>query len=207
MRLPTSLLLALLLLVLAVPAAHALRVDALPLTLPDNPADHLAQVEPDPEEYDRATHCSRAPKPGMTAFVAWLGRNAEGTSWGTYRCELWGEGEASLHAEGRAVDWHLDSRVPAQRAAGKRLVAVLLAPDSAGNPHALARRMGVQEIIWDCSYWSAGGDDFDPYSPCFGKDGRRRKRVSPTVGHLDHVHIGLTKAGAMRRTSWWQQGR
>ncbi len=207
MRLPTSLLLALLLLALAVPAAHALRIDALALELPDNPAEHLVQVEPDPEEYDRATRCSRTPKPGMTAFVAWLGRNTVGSSWGTFRCELWGKGEASLHAEGRAVDWHLDSRVPAQRASGKRLVAMLLAPDSAGNPRALARRMGVQEIIWDCSYWSAGGDDFGPYAPCFGKSGQRRKRVDATVGHLDHIHIGLSKAGAMRRTSWWQQGR
>ena len=30
-----------------------------------------------------------------------------------------------------------------------------------------------------------------------------RKRVDPTVGHRDHLHIGMSKAGAARRTSFW----
>lgn len=206
MRRPLPLLLAPLLLALLVPTAQAVRVDALGNAGIANPVEQLAQVAPDPEEYDPATHCNAAPKPGMTAFVAWLGRHSAGTSWGTYRCEKWGEHEASLHAEARAVDWHLDSRDRVQRAAGKRLITLLLASDSAGNPHALARRMGVQEIIWDCSYWGAGSADFGPYAPCFSEDGKRRERVSPTVGHLDHIHLGLSKAGAAKRTSWWRQG-
>ena len=208
MRSLRPLLLALLALAVLAPGAQAIRIG--PLTaepVPHNPVERLATLDPDPEEYDPATHCSPAPRPGMTAFVAWLQRNSAGTSWGTYRCERWGKREASLHAEGRAVDWHLDSRNPAGRRAGKKLIALLLAPDSRGNQHALARRMGVQEIIWDCSYWGAGSPDFGPYGPCFGKDGTRRKRVNATVGHLDHLHIGLSKAGAARRTSWWRQGR
>jgi hypothetical protein len=63
--------------------------------------------------------------------------------------------------------------------------------------------MGVEEIIWDCSYWGAGMDDFEPYSPCFSKNGERRKHVDPTVGHLNHLHIGVSKAGAAKRTSFW----
>ncbi len=201
-------LLLLLLAALAGPAtAQAIRVAALPPIPGANPAEALAALPPDPEQYDPATHCSPTPRPGMTALVAWLGRTTPGTSWGTFRCELWGPGQASLHAEGRAVDWHLDSRDPAQRRAGKRLIALLLATDSAGTPHALARRMGVEELIWDCSYWGAGSEDFGPYRPCFGKDGTRRKRVNPTVGHLDHVHIGLSKAGAAKRTSFWRAPR
>lgn len=193
----------LVLLLLAFPAsAQAIRVAGLPLEIA-TPADQLVHVAVDPEEYDPATRCTTAPKPGMTSLVAWLGRNSRGTSWGTFRCERWGDGEASLHAEGRAVDWHLDSRDPAQRADGKRLIALLLAPDAAGNAHALARRMGVQELIWDCSYWSAGQADFSPYRPCFNRDGERRRRVGATLGHLDHVHIGLSKAGAAKRTTWW----
>jgi len=201
---PTSLLLSLLALALLAPSAGAVRVAALTPEVPASPAEHLARLAPDLEEYDRATGCSRAPRLGMSAFGAWLTRTTTGSSWGTYRCERWGDGTASLHAEGRAVDWHLDARDPAQRRAGKRLIAVLLAPDSAGTPHALARRMGVQELIWDCSYWSAGSADFVPYAPCFAEDGEPRRRVSPTVGHLDHLHIGLTRAGAMKRTSWWR---
>jgi hypothetical protein len=168
-----------------------------------NPADRLADLPADPEEYDPATHCARTVRPGMVALVGWLERHASGTNWGTYRCEKWGPHEASLHAENRAVDWHLDVRVPAERAAGKALIEMLLAPDRTGLPHALARRMGVEEIIWDCSYWGAGMQDFKAYSPCLNKHGERRKRVDPTVGHLDHLHIGMSKAGAARRTSFW----
>ena len=56
-----------------------------------------------------------------------LGRNARGASWGTYRCEKWGPHEASLHAENRAVDWHLDVRNPVDRVAGRKLIELLLA--------------------------------------------------------------------------------
>jgi hypothetical protein len=90
--------------------------------------------------------------------VEWLERNAGGVSWGIMRCEKWGKGRASLHAEGRAVDWHLDSARPADRREARRLIDLLLATDAAGNPHALARRMGIQEIIWNCRSWWSGGD-------------------------------------------------
>lgn len=184
--------------------ASAVRVGDLLDPVAGNPAQALADVEPDPEEYDPATRCLRTRRPGVERLIAWLDRHAEGVSWGTYRCELWGSGSASLHAEGRAIDWHLDSRDPRQRAAGTRLIRLLLAPDDAGTPHALARRMGVQELIWDCSYWGAGSPDFGPYAPCYGRDRTtRRRRVNATVGHLDHIHIGLSKAGAMARTSFW----
>jgi hypothetical protein len=124
-------------------------------------------------------------------------------SWGSYRCEKWGEGEASLHAENRAIDWHLDVNHPADRAAARQLIELLLAPDVAGLPHALARRMGVEEIIWDCSYWGAGMAEFKAYSPCLNRNGDLRRRVNATVAHRDHVHIGLSKAGAAMRTSFW----
>lgn len=120
MDVPRRLLLLLLLLgllALASPNAHAIRSAALPQTVTQNPADHLAGLAPDPEQYDRASSCRRKPQPGMTAFVRWLDRHAEGSSWGTFRCEKWDDGGASLHAEGRAVDWHLDSRDPRQRRA------------------------------------------------------------------------------------------
>lgn len=189
-------------LALAAPAG-AFRLGPVVIPVAGNPADRLATLPADPEQYDPATHCNPAPHAGMVALVAWLGRNARGTSWGTYRCEKWGPHEASLHAENRAVDWHLDVTVPADRAAARKLIDLLLAPDRTGLPHALARRMGVEEIIWDCSYWGAGMQDFTPYSPCFGKNGQRRKHVDPTVGHLNHLHIGMSKAGAARRTSFW----
>jgi hypothetical protein len=67
--------------------------------------------------------------------------------------------------------------------------------------------MGVEEIIWDCAYWGAGMTEFSPYPPCFNKKGKRRKKVNVTVAHRDHVHLGMTKAGARGRTSFWSMGR
>src|SRR4051794_41456189 len=189
----------------ALPAAPApaFRLGAAPAPVAGTPAARLAALPADPEEYDPATHCAPSPKPGMVALVGWLTSNARGTSWGTYRCEKWGPHEASLHAENRAVDWHLDVTVPADRAAARALIRLLLAPDRTGLPHALARRMGVEEIIWDCSYWGAGMQEFKPYSACFNAKGQRKQHVDPTIGHLNHLHIGMSKAGTAKRTSFW----
>ena len=155
-------LLVLSLLSLAVAEPALARDDGWPVaytSVAHNPADALAELPIEESTYDPATHCSKRPKPGMTALVDWLERNADGVSWGTYRCEKWGRGSASLHAEGRAVDWALDVDVPAQRREAERLIALLLAPDRLGQTQALARRMGVEEIIWDCGYWAAGMDE------------------------------------------------
>lgn len=187
----------------AVPA-QAFRLSAPSAVKAGNPAHALERMPMDPSRYDPATGCSDKPKPGMAAFVGWLQQHAHGVLWGTFRCERWGHGRASLHAEGRAVDWHLNVYRATDRAAARRLIELLLAPDRTGEPHALARRMGVQEVIWDCSYWSAGMVQFIRYSPCYGKSGKPRKRVDRTLAHRDHIHFGLTKAGAWRKTSFWR---
>ena len=153
--------------------------------------------------YDRATGCHKRPSPGALALVGWLERNSRGSNWGIMRCSKLGKRNYSLHAEGRAVDWHLSASRPADRRAARRLIERLLAPDGAGNEHALARRMGVQEIIWDCRSWWAGAERMGPYSACFDGRGRKR-RVDVTTAHRDHVHIGLNRAGARMRTSFWR---
>ena len=183
--------------------AHAYESPVAYTSVAKNPADALAELPIEDPTYDPATRCSKREKPGMTALVKWLGANAGGAFWGTYRCEKWGKHSASLHAENRAVDWHLDVTVPADRAAARDLIQLLLAPDRLGLPHALARRMGVEEIIWDCGYWGAGMAQFRGYSPCLSKRGKVRKHVNKTVAHRDHLHIGMTKAGAAKKTSFW----
>lgn len=162
-----------------------------------NPADALVQLPIERFAYDPATHCVKRPAAGALSLQGWLGRHVTGVSWGIMRCEKWGKRSASLHAEGRAVDWHLDARVPAQNRAARRLVSQLLAPDAAGRPAALARRMGVQEIIFDCRSWFGGEPAMTHYSACRGK------RTNATVAHRDHVHLGLTRAGARKATSFW----
>jgi len=64
--------------------------------------------------------------------------------------------------------------------------------------------MGIEEIIWDCSYWGAGMAQFKRYSDCFGRDGETpRKHVGKTIAHRDHIHFGLSKRGAAARTTFW----
>ena len=185
----------LLLALLAVPAAALAR---------DNPADELLHLPIEASTYDKATHCSSKSRPGVVKLTAWLEENVRGEFWGSYRCEMWGKKEASLHAENRAIDWHLDVKVRADRRAAKRLIALLLATDAAGNPQALARRMGVEELIWDCEYWAAGMTGFIPYRVCLNRRGKEINGIDPTVAHRDHVHIGMTRAGAAAKTSFWR---
>src|SRR5918997_4412742 len=171
-----------------------------------NPADELTHIPIEASVYDPATKCDDRQRRGVVKLTRWLEENVRGVFWGSYRCEKWGKREASLHAENRAIDWHLDVADRADRRAAQELIDLLLAPDAAGNEQALARRMGVEELIWDCGYWGAGMTEFEPYTPCFTKGGKPRKRVNKTVAHRDHVHIGMTGDGAMARTSFWDRG-
>jgi hypothetical protein len=169
-----------------------------------NPADRLDEVPIDDFEYDFARHCTRHPRPGTRALEAWLGSHWRGVSWGIMRCSKLGKDHYSLHAEGRALDWHLDVHDALDRAAAERLIGLMLAPDQLGNPAALARRMGVQELIWNCRAWFSGSPVLVKYRACYNKHGKRRKHVDDTSAHRNHVHIGLTRRGAKRRTTFWE---
>jgi hypothetical protein len=194
-------------LMLAVPASAMVELPPVLPAVAGNPADRMLGVPIEDSVYDPATRCTpKAPRPGVAAMTRWLQANVRGVFWGSYRCEKWGTHEASLHAENRAIDWHLDVTVRADERAAETLIRLLLAPDAAGDPQALARRMGVEELIWDCGYWSAGMTAFSEYGPCY-KRGKLRKKVNPTVAHRDHVHIGLTKAAAKAETSFWSRHR
>lgn len=168
-----------------------------------NPANRLVALPIDDYRYDQAKGCRKDPMPGTVALERWLDANAAGVSWGIMRCAKLGASNYSLHAEGRALDWHLDARSASDRRAANRLIELLLAPDRAGNRHALARRMGIQEIIWNCRSWWAGSDRMGPYSQCYGENGKKRKNVNYTLAHKDHIHFGLSWRGARKRTTFW----
>jgi hypothetical protein len=172
-----------------------------------NPADRLAARPIEDYRYDHAKRCHKHPSAGARAMVDWLKRNSRGVFWGIMRCEKLSRRDYSLHSEGRAIDWHLSAHRAADRRAARRLILTLLAEDAAGNPHALARRMGVQEIIWDCRSWWSGAERMGRYAACYEGDGRERRRVGDTIAHRDHVHIGLNLAGARMRTSFWRRWR
>ena len=95
----------------------------------------------------------------MVKLQAWLEENVRGVFWGSYRCEKWGKQRgvaARREPRHRLAPRRRRRRRP--RAPRDELIDLLLAPDSAGNEQALARRMGVEELIWDCEYWAAGHD-------------------------------------------------
>jgi hypothetical protein len=171
-----------------------------------NPADRPALLSAPIEDlhYDYGKQCLRNPQRGTLALQSWLQRHWRGVSWGIMRCEKLSPHNFSLHSEGRAIDWHLDAGIPAQHHAALRLIDMLLATDSDGNGAALARRMGVQGIIFNCHAWFGYGDRLEPYSYCYRRDGKLRKHLDRTQAHRNHVHIELNWAGALKRTSFWR---
>jgi hypothetical protein len=108
--------------------------------------------------------------------VEWLERNAGGVSWGIMRCEKWGKGRASLHAEGRAVDWHLDSARPADRREARRLIDLLLPP------------MPPATRTPSPAGWAS----------------RRSSGTAARGGPAATIHFGLSWAGARKRASFWR---
>ena len=106
-----------------------------------NPANNPKLLRKPIEDfrYDYATRCHDEMPPGMKALQSWLEQNVRGESWGIYRCEKLGPHNFSLHSEDRAIDWHLDRSVPADRRAAQNLIrtSAPAAKDRNGNYAAL----------------------------------------------------------------------
>ncbi len=171
-----------------------------------NPADKPKLLRKPIEDfrYDYAKACKDKMPPGMTALQSWLEHNVRGDSWGVYRCEKLSPHNFSLHSVDRAIDWHLDRSVPADKRAAENLIHTLLAKDKDGNYAALARRMGIQGLIFNCKAWWSGQIGMGPYSYCYKSNGRRRHHLDPTQAHENHVHIELNIPGAKLKTSFWE---
>jgi hypothetical protein len=170
-----------------------------------NPANDPRLIDEPLENYryDRGERCKNDVPKGMRALRRWLNRNVRGETWGIMRCERWGRGSCSLHCEGRAIDWHLDAGKPKERREAMDLIGLLLEHDDNGNHAALARRMGVQGLIFNCKSWWSGPGGLGQYGYCY-KNGRRRRNIDRTQAHKDHIHIELSKPGANKNTSFWE---
>ena len=103
-----------------------------------------------------------------------------------------------------ALDWHLDAAKSRDRRAAELLTNTLLATDRDGNLHALARRMGVQGLIFNCHAWWAGMSGMGEYSYCYRRNGELRHGLDRTQAHRNHVHVELNWDGARKRTSFWR---
>jgi hypothetical protein len=140
--------------------------------------------------YEPQRTCDPTAKVGTRALAGALLRDYTGSrNLGIVRpC---GVGGRSEHKEGRAFDWGVNIANPSERAAAEAFIKALLATDGAGNRHALMRRMGVMYVIWNSQIISSYriNEGWRPYSGA--------------SAHRDHVHISLSWAGALGRTSFW----
>jgi hypothetical protein len=143
--------------------------------------------------YQGQTHCVSTEQPGVVGFRALVRAAYKGVGTGGILrgCDAGGKSE---HKEGRAWDWMARADDPAQAAQVSDLLTWLLATDEFGNPHAMARRLGVMYVIWDGRWWAAW-DAAKGWQPYTGSN-----------PHTDHVHFSFSWDGALERTSWWNDG-
>ena len=102
----------------------------------------------------------------------------------------------SNHATGRAFDVMVGGSASSgyNRQRGLSIVNWLLAPDAQNSTNANARRLGVQQILFDDRCWNSEGDrgitSWDDMREC-------------GIGHHDHVHIDMNHRGSYGQTSYW----
>ncbi|HKJ11054.1 MAG TPA: cell wall-binding repeat-containing protein [Ornithinimicrobium sp.] len=127
--------------------------------------------------------CDPNDKPGMVAFAELVSKHYNRPRYYTSRsCK---HNNFSQHHEGRAVDWSMNAYNSSDKAIGDAVAYWLTK-----NNGEMARRFGVQSVIWNKRSWYL-------YSP-----GSWRSYNGPSP-HTDHLHISFTWDGAMKRTSWW----
>lgn len=178
----------------ATPAAAALPNPAFPSSI-----DSYAR-------YDAEETCTPSAKPGLIALRDEILRPEFGGSMSDFGISRSCSGSSSGHEEGRAMDWMMDHRVARERANADEFIGWLLATDRHGNKHANARRLGVMYIIYNDRIWSASraSDGWRGYTHAACRGGGY---CSPTLRHVDHVHLSLSWDGAYKRTSYWTAPR
>ena len=135
--------------------------------------------------YQEGTRCLTENQPGAVAFAKLLN-----TTYGTHTYGILRKCAAE-HGEGRALDWMIDSTKPDNLALANALTRWLAAPDAQGRPGAMARRFGINYIIFNRQQWKAWAPERG-WTAYYG--------VSP---HTDHIHFSFNWDGAYQRTSWW----
>jgi hypothetical protein len=183
----------------AAPAGAAIVVPTVPAGTPVVKTFHSVAIDAMPR-WERENTCNPTAKPGPRYLARLLNATYGPISSNIVRpCTAADSG----HKEGRALDWMVSARVPAQKAMGDAFVAWLQAPDASGNPEAMARRLGIQYVIWNSMTWRA----YDPargwteYDGCLHKP--HKSRAWDNTCHRTHVHISFSWDGAYKRTSYY----
>ena len=151
-----------------------------------------------PASWERESGCSQTEKKGPKKL-----RKLLNATYGTIyanilrRCSKADSG----HEEGRALDWMVNVRVPAQKTIAESYLAWLQAPDEFGNPAAMSRRLGISYVIWNNQMWRPGSGVWTDYSDCAKK--KKRAKKYDTYCHRNHVHTSFSWDGALGRTSFY----
>ncbi len=160
---------------------------------------HWAIPGPDDRGWQSSNTCSGEEQPGTRNLLRFLNYHwPRGEDWGIYNCR-----PPSLHAQGRAVDFHLDIADAGDKAAGDQISLFFRRSDSGGAKWAMARRFGIQEIIWNCRIWTAAraADGWRLYSRC--DPNSSSYTTNRTLQHKDHIHVGQNWGGARQAKTAW----
>lgn len=166
------------------------------------PADARSTTYAHPVEdyapYQPQTKCLRKVRPGILLLSDHLVQRGGGRG-GIFRdCR---SGGASEHKESRAFDWMLDASRKKDRKIARAFLDEIFAADADGNPHAVARRMGIMYVIWNDRMWSS----YRGFKPTryLSSSCKKRKKCSKTLRHRDHVHVSVTRRAARGKLSWY----
>ena len=157
--------------------------DADLLSVPAPPTKDLPATLDAAPPWQYSYSCDPNNKPGMVAFANLVSSHYGKSTWyGSRACR---HGDNSQHYEGRAFDWTMNAYDAQEKAIGDSVAQWITA-----NNGEMARRFGVQSIIWNRQSWYL-------YKP---GSWQAYYGASP---HTDHLHISFSWDGAMGRTSWW----
>ncbi|QDO87122.1 hypothetical protein FNH13_01265 [Ornithinimicrobium ciconiae] len=161
----------------------AVLTDADLMSVPAPPSKDLPGTLDAAPPWQYSYSCDPNDKPGMVAFANLVSNHYNKPTWyGSRPCK---HGDNSQHYEGRAMDWRMNAYSAGDKAIGDSVAQWITA-----NNGEIARRFGVQSVIWNRKAWYL-------YKPGSWEN---YYGASP---HTDHLHISFSWDGAMGRTSWW----
>ena len=166
---------------------------------PATPAGLPAAIEP-LAAYAEQTACSPVPKAGTVKLDHLLKATYPDTSSNTvYACGT--DGTRSEHYDGRAIDWMVSALNAHTKAEAQSFLTWLLASDARGNKFAMARRLGVQYVIFNNRMWGSWSGTWEQYNGCYSL----KTPAYDNSCHRTHVHISLGWNGGNGLTSFWRK--
>ncbi|MGN6609354.1 MAG: peptidoglycan-binding domain-containing protein [Jatrophihabitans sp.] len=164
---------------------------------PHTPAGLPTAIEP-LASYAEQTACNPVPRPGTLKLANLLKATYPDTSYATvYACGT--DGTRSEHYDGRAIDWMVSALNAHSKAEAQAVLTWLLATDAQGNRFAMARRLGVQYLIFDNRMWGSWSGTWEQYNGCYSLKGAAYDNSC----HRTHMHISLGWNGANGLTTFW----